>query len=161
MSTQNPFESITQSMMNAAGKLTSDEAQGVAKQMMDSLRVWSDLVRAQAQAVQAASVQTIEDFKGVRDPMAAVEALKTNIQSSIALNAKNLQETTALSIEQFNAAVDLLQEHHPMPTAFSPMAHGMKLTASAIESGIRAALNASTEAAAGAGATAAKKPRPR
>jgi len=159
MFTNNPFEAIAKSMMNVPGKLSSDEAQGAAKQMMDSLRAWGDLVQSQAQAVQMASMETVEDFKSVRDPMAAVEALKESVQRSIALTTKHLQETTALSIEQFNASVDLLQEHHPMPDAFSPVAHGMKLAASAIESGVLAALNTGAEAT--GAAPAAKKTRAR
>jgi len=146
MSFSNPFESITKTMMDAAGKFSSDEAQGAAKQMMDGLRAWGDLVQAQGKAVQAASLETVEDFKSVREPLAAIEAFKANVQRSIALTAKHLQETTALGIEQFNAGVDLLQERHPTPDAFSLVAHGMKLTASAIESGLLAALNSGVEA---------------
>jgi hypothetical protein len=159
MFTSNPFETIAKSMMNATGKLSSDEAQGVAKQMMESLRAWGELVQTQAQAVQVASMETAEDFKSVRDPMGAVEALKDSVQRNIALSTKHLQETTALTIEQFNAGVDLLQEHHPLPDAFSPVAHGMKLAASAIESGVLAALNTGAEAA--GSAPAAKKSRAR
>ncbi|MFZ2308304.1 MAG: hypothetical protein WAW73_15105 [Rhodoferax sp.] len=159
MFTNNPFEAITKNMMDAAGKLSSDEAQGTAKQMMDSLRAWGDLVQTQAQSVQAASMETAEDFKAVRDPMAAVEAFKASIQRAIALNAKHLQETTALSIEQFNAGVDLLQERHPTPDAFAPVAHGMKLAAAAVESGLLAALNTGVEAS--GTQPAAKKSRAR
>lgn len=155
----NPFESVTKTMMDASGKFTSDEAQGTAKQMMDSLRTWGELVQTQAQAVQASNMETVEDFKSVRDPMAAMEAFKASVQRSMALTAKHLQETTALGVEQFNAGVDLLQERHPTPDAFSPMAHGMKLAASAIESGLLAALNTGVEAT---GAPAGgKKPRSR
>lgn len=142
----NPFESVAKTMMNAAGKLTSDDAQGTAKQMMDSLRAWGDLVQSQAQAVQASNMETVEDFKSVREPMAAMEAFKASVQRNIALTAKHLQETTALTVEQFNASVDLLQERHPTPDAFSQVANGMKLAASAIESGVLAALNTGVEA---------------
>lgn len=159
MSLSNPFESITKTMMNAAGKLSSDQAQGTAKQMMDGLRDWGNLVRSQAQGIQTASLETVEDFKGLKDPMAATEAFKANIQRTLALTAKHLQETTALSIEQFNTGVDLLQERHPAPEAFAPVAHAMKLTASAIESGLLASLNAGVEAA--GSEPPAKKPRAR
>lgn len=149
MLTDNPFEAITKTMMDAAGKLSSDQAQGTAKKMMDGLRAWGDLVQRQAQSLQAAGVETAEDFKSVRDPMAALEAFRVSVQRTIALNAKNLQESTALSIEQFNAGVDLLQERHPTPDAFAPVAHGMKLAAAALESGLLAALSAGIEAAGG------------
>lgn len=159
MSTSNPFESIAKTMINAAGKLSSDQAQGAAKQMMDGLREWGDLLQSQAQALQAASLESIEEFKNVREPMAAIEAFKSQTQRGIELTAKHLQETTALSVEQFNAGVDLLQERHPAPDAFSPVAHGMKLAASAIESRLLAALNAGVEVTGVAPTT--KKSRPR
>lgn len=159
MFTNNPFEAIAKSMMNAPAKMSADQVQGITQQMMDSLRAWGDLVRSQAQAVQAASMETAEDFKGVRDPMAAVGALKDSVQRGLALSSKHLQETTALSVEQFNAGVDLLQEHHPAPDAFSPIAHGMKLAASAVESGVLAALNSGAEVT--GAARPAKKSRAR
>jgi len=159
MSLNNPFESITKTIMDTAGKLTSDQAQGAVKQMMDGLRDWGDLVRSQAQAIQAASVETIEDIKGVRDPMAAVEAVQSSVHRSIALTAEHLQKTTALTIEQFNAGVDMLQEHHPTPQVFAPVAHGMKLTAAAMESGLLAALNAGVEASGTIGKTSKSRSR--
>jgi hypothetical protein len=78
--------------------------------------------------------------------MAAVEAFKTNTQKMLALTSIHLQEAMALSIDQFNAGVDLLQERHPAPDAFAPVAHGMKKAASVLESGVLAALNTGTEA---------------
>lgn len=146
MSMSNQFEAITKTLMSGVGKLSSDQAQGTAKQMMDGLRDWGDLVQSQAQAIQAVTVETVEEFKNVKEPLAALEAVKSHVQRSIALTTKHLQETTALSIEQFNTGVDLLQERHPTPDAFSPVAQGMKRAASAIESGLLAALNASVEA---------------
>jgi hypothetical protein len=146
MFTNNPFESVTKALLDGAGKLSSDDAQGAAKEMMDSLRAWGDLVQMQAQATQSASVQAVEEFKNVKDPMAAVEAFKINTQRMLALTAAHLQETMTLSIEQFNAGVDLLQERHPAPDAFSPVAHGMKKAAAALESGVLAALNTGIEA---------------
>lgn len=159
MLTNNPFETVTKAMMDTAGKFSSDEAQGVAKQLMDSLRAWGDLAQSQAQAVQAASLETVEDFRSVKEPMAALEVFKASVQKAVALTAQHLQEATALSIEQFNAGVDLLQERHPAPEAFAPLAHGMKLTASAMESAILAALNSGVEAS--GTAPAAKKTRSR
>jgi len=146
MPMNNPFESIAKAMMDSAGNLSSDRAQGAAKQLMDSLQGWGDLVKSQTQNLQAASLETIEDFNSISEPMAAVEAFKSSVQRNVALTVRHLQETTALTIEQFNAGVDLLQERHPTPQAFAPVAHGMKLTAAAMESGLLAALNAGFEA---------------
>jgi hypothetical protein len=159
MFTSNPFEPVTKALLNGVGKLSSDDAQGAAKAMMDSLRAWGDLAQTQAQAVQAASVEAVEEFKSVRDPMAAFEAFKTNTQKMLALTANHLQESMALSIEQFNSGVDLLQERHPTPDVFAPVAHGMKKAASAMESGVLAALNTGVEAS--GTKTAAKKTKTR
>jgi hypothetical protein len=147
MLTNNPFETVTKALLNGAGKLSSDDAQGAAKEMMDSLRAWGDLVQTQVQAAQVASMEAVEEFKSIRDPMAAVEAFKTNTQKMLALTSIHLQEAMALSIDQFNAGVDLLQERHPAPDAFAPVAHGMKKAASVLESGVLAALNTGSEAA--------------
>ena len=155
----NPFESVTKTLLNGVGKLSSDDAQGLVKEMVDSLRAWGDLVQTQAQAAQAASMEAVEEIKAVRDPMGAVEAFKTNTQKMLALTTTHLQETMALSIEQFNAGVDLLQERHPTPDAFAPMAHGMKKAASALESGVLAVLNTGIEAT--GAKPAAKKSRTR
>ena len=72
--------------------------------------------------------------------MAAFEKLKTHSQKAVALTAKHLQEVTELGVEQFQAGVDLLQERHPAPDAFAPMAKGMKVAAAAIESAVLSAL---------------------
>ncbi len=159
MFSNNPFEAVTKSLLSGAGTFSTDAAQVAARELMDSLQSWGKLVQSQAQAVQAASMETLEEFKSVRDPMAALQALKASTQRSVALAARHLQESTALSVEQFNAGVDLLQERHPAPDTFEPLAHGMKLTASAIESGILAALHSSVEAA--GSAAPAKKSRSR
>ncbi|MBP6483777.1 MAG: hypothetical protein KA254_04065 [Rhodoferax sp.] len=142
----NPFESVTKALLDGAGKFTPDAAQGAAKDMMDNLRAWGDLVQTQAQAVQQSTMQLVDDMKSVREPIAAMEVFKANTQKAVALTAKHLQEATALSIEQFNSGVDLLQARHPAPEAFAPVAHGMKLAASAIESALLGALNSGVEA---------------
>ncbi len=159
MFTNNPFESVTKALLNGAGKLSSDDAQGAAKEMVESLRAWGDLVQTQAQSAQAASVEAVEEFKAVRDPLGAVEAFKTNTQKMLALTAIHLQEALALSIEQFNAGVDLLQERHPTPDVFAPVAHGMKKAAAALESGVLATLNSGIEVT--GAKPAAKKSRAR
>ncbi len=140
MFTNNPFESISKTLLSGTNKFTPDAAQDAAKLMMDNLRMWGDLAQAQAQALQGTALETVNDLKSVREPQAALETFKTNAQKVAALTAKHLQEVTELSIEQFNAGVDLLQERHPAPEAFEPMAKGMKMAASTIESAVLSSL---------------------
>jgi hypothetical protein len=147
MFSSNPFEAITKSLMSGADKFTPDAAQDAAKLMMDNLRMWGDLAQAQAQAVKDAAMESVGEIKGIREPQAALETFKTTAQKVIAMSAKHLQEVTELSVEQFNAGVDLLQEKHPAPDAFAPVAKGMKVAASAIESAVLSTLKTGVSAA--------------
>ena len=146
MFTNNPFESITKTLMSGTSKLTPDAAQDAAKLMMDNLRMWGDLAQAQAQALQTSAMETVEDIKAVREPQAAFETFKSSAQRVMALSTKHLQEVTELSVEHFNAGVDLLQERHPAPDAFAPIAKGMKVAASAVESAVLSAIKTGASA---------------
>jgi hypothetical protein len=153
MFTNNPFESISKALLSGAEKFTPDAAQDTAKLMMDNLRTWGDLAQAQAEAVKSSAMQSADEFKGIKEPQAAFEAFQNNAQKLAALTAKHLQEVTELGVEQFTAGVDLLQQRHPAPDTFSPVAKGMKAAASAIESTVLSTLKA------GASATEAKPRR--
>lgn len=157
MFTTNPFESITKTLMSGADKFTPDAAQDATKLMMDNLRMWGDLAQAQAQAVQASALETVEGIKSIKEPQAAFETFKNNAQKVVALTAKHLQEVTELSVEQFNAGVDLLQERHPAPDTFAPVAKGMKVAATAIESAVLSTLKTGVDVA--EAAPKGKKPR--
>ena len=122
---------------------------------MDNLKVWGDLVKAQAQATQAAATESVEAFKSIKEPQAAFDAMKTSAEKGMALAAKHVQEVTALSVEQFNAGVDVVQERHPAPEAFAQVGKGLKAAAASIEN----AVASSIKAGASATATAAKKSR--
>jgi D-Tyr-tRNAtyr deacylase len=163
----NPFEAATKAMMANAEKFMPGGGAGgdMAAPVMENLRAWGELMQAQAQAAQAAAAETMEDFKAIKDPQAAMEALKASAQKTLALTAKHLQEATALSVSQFTASVDAMQGAHPMAQAFAPVAKGMKTAASAMENAMGSALHKSASAAAprraSAPAPAAKKPRSR
>ena len=147
MSINNPFEAVTKAMMSGATPFTPDAAQDAAKQMMDSLSQWGDLAQSQAQALQAAAMETVAAFQEVREPQAAMEAVKNTAKKGLSLTAKHLQEITALGIEQFDAGVDLLQQRHPAPQTFEPVAKGMKMAAAAVESAVLATLKSGLSAA--------------
>ena len=148
----NPFEAATKAMMANAEKFMSPGAGDSGAQVMANLKAWGELMQEQAQAAQAAAQQTMESFKSIKDPQAAVEALKSSAQTTLALTAKHMQEATALSVAQFTAGVDAMQGAHPLGEAFAPVAKGMKTAASAMETAVGSALKK--------GAAAAKAPAP-
>jgi hypothetical protein len=147
MSINNPFEAVTKAMMSGATPFTPDAAQDAAKEMMDSLSRWGDLAQSQAQALQAAAMESVAAFQQVREPQAAIEAVKSSAKKGLSLTAKHLQEITALGVEQFVAGVDLLQQRHPAPQTFEPVAKGMKMAAAAVESTVLATLKAAEPSA--------------
>ena len=149
-----PFESAAKSMFAGAEKFTPFAALESFKYLMDNFKVWGDLAKAQAQATQAAAAESLEAFKGIKEPQAAFDALNASAEKGIALAVKHVQEATALSVEQFNAGVDMVQERHPAPEAFAPVGKGLKAAASSIESAVASTFKASDTAVA-----AAKKAR--
>ena len=153
MFTNTPFESAAKTMIAGAEKFnfTPAAAQDAFKPLMDNLKVWGDLVKAQAQATQAAAAESVEAFKSVKEPQAAFDALKTSAEKGMALAAKHVQEATALSVEQFNAGVDVVQERHPAPEAFAQVGKGLKAAASSIETAVASTLKAGATATAAAG----------
>lgn len=147
----NPFEAATKAMMANAEKfmpsMPSSSGGDMAGPVMENLKAWGELMQEQAQASQAAAAETLEAFKAIKDPQAAVEALKDSAQKTMALTAKHMQEATALSVAQFTASVDAMQGAHPMAEAFAPVAKGMKTAASAMETAVGAALKKGVAAA--------------
>lgn len=155
MSTNNPFESIAKSMSAAMPKLDPATMQESLKAVQDNMKAWSELAQSQAKAAQASIAQTVESFKNVKEPLAAVEVLKSNAEASLALATKNLKEATALSLAQFNASVDAIEKTHPAPEAFASVAKSLKSASATMEQALETALK--NGAAAVASATPAKK----
>lgn len=155
MFSNNPFESFAKSMSVSAPKFDPAAMQDSMKLAQDNLKAWGELAQAQAQATQAAITSTMESFKSVKEPQAALEVMKTSAENGVALATKNLKATTALSIEQFNATLDAIEKAHPAPEAFAGVAKGLKAAVAAAEQALEAALK--NGAAAVATATPAKK----
>ena len=143
MFTDTPFEAVAKTMFPGAEKFYPAAALEAVKPLMDNLKVWGELGQNQAEATQAAAAESFEAFKGISEPQAAFEALKTGVEKGVALAAKHVQEATALSVEQFNASVDLIQKSHPAPEAFAYVGQGLKAAASSFENAMTSALNAS------------------
>ena len=155
MFTNTPFESAEKFMFASAEKFTPFAAQESFKYLMDNFKVWGDLANDQAQATQAAAAESFEAFKSVKEPKSAFDALNASAKKGIALAVKHVQEATALSVEQFNAGVDMVHERHPAPEAFAPVGKVLKAAASSIESAVASTFKASDTAP----VAAAKKAR--
>ena len=136
MFTNAPFESAVKTMFAGAEKFNPVAGYDAVKFLMGNVKAWGELSQAQAQASQAAAAESVEAFNGIKEPQAAFDALKANAEKGIALAVKHVKEATALSVEQFNAGVDMVQERHPAPEVFAHVSNGLKIAASSIESAV-------------------------
>jgi hypothetical protein len=140
MFTNTPFEAIAKSISESAPQFNPAALQDAIKPAQDNLKAWADLTQRQAKEAQAVFSEVFESMKGIKDPQAALEAFKASSESSMALFAKNLQEATSLSVDQFHAAVDAVEKSHPAPQAFAAVAKNLKAVASTAESNLASAL---------------------
>lgn len=147
MFTNTPFESAAKTMLSGSQKFTPASAQEALKPLLDNLKAWGDLAQQQAQASQAAIAETVESFKSIKDPQAAMDAIKVVAESGMAMAAKNVQEATALSVAQFNANVDSLEKSSPAPESFAGVAKGMKAAASSMENALETVIKNGSAAA--------------
>ena len=158
MFTNTPFQSAAETIKANAEKFNPAAAQEALKPVMDNLKAWGDLAQQQAQIAQAAVAETMEAFKGIKEPQAAFEALKASAENALAMAAKNVKDATALSVAQFNASVDTLEKSSPAPEAFAGVAKGMKEAASTMENALDSAMKNGAPAV-NAPAAPAKKAR--
>ncbi len=151
MSINKSFESATNTIKENMEKFNPAAAQDAFKPVMDNLKAWSDLAQEQAQAAQAAATETVEAFKGIKEPQAAFEAIKASAENAMALSTKNLKDIVALSVAQFKGNVASLESNLPASDAVTQIATGLKDAASKMESSVESAVNE--------GAAAVKKTR--
>lgn len=140
MFTNTAFESIAKTMKENTSRFNSAASQEALKPAMEQVKAWGDLAQKQAQGFQAAAAQTVESFKGLKDPQAAFEAMKASAESSIATATQNLKDVTALGFAQFHAGVDALEKAHPAPEAFATVGKGLKTVASTMENALESAM---------------------
>ena len=141
-----PFESIAKSMTDGAAKFNPEAMQEVVKSTQENLKAWTSLAQSQVQAAQAAAADNLETFKGVKEPQAAMEAMKASAEQGIALATQNLKEVTALAVAQFKANVDAIEKTHPAPQAFASIAKGLKEAASTLETNLDSAMKSGATA---------------
>jgi hypothetical protein len=155
-----PFEAIAKSMTDAAPKFNPAAMQEAMKPAQDNLKAWADMAQSQAKEAQAALADTVESIKGIKDPQAAFEIMKTSSEAGIAMFAKNLKEATALSFEQFHSTVDAVEKAHPAPEAFAAIAKNLKAAAASAETSLASAMEQGAAAVSSvAPAAKAKKAR--
>ncbi len=152
-----PFEAIAKSISNAAPQFNASAVQDAIKPAQDNLKAWADLAQRQAKEAQAVFAEAFESMKASKDPQAALEAFKASSEANIAMFAKNLKESTSLSVDQFHAAVDAIEKSHPAHEAFSAIAKNLKAAASTAESTLGAALDKGNAFGASVGSTSKAK----
>ena len=140
------FDSIAKTLKENAMKFNPAASQEAFKPAMEQLKAWGDLAQKQVEGFQAAAAETVESFKGLKDPQAAFEAMKVSAESGIALATQNLKDVTALGIAQFHASVDALEKAHPMPEAFAAVGKSLKTAASTMENALESAVKTGTAA---------------
>lgn len=155
MSTNTSYDSIANTMKDNLAKFNPAASQEALAPVMDNLKAWGELIQTQTQTAQAAMAETVELFKGIKEPQAAFEAMKAAAEQSLALASQNMKDAMALSFEQFQSGVDTLQKAYPAPEAFAPMAKGLKDAASAMQNVLESAMNKSADTV----KTAARKTR--
>ncbi|WP_027996787.1 hypothetical protein [Simplicispira psychrophila] len=141
MINNNAFADAAKTMQENMKKINPAAAQEAFKPVMENLKAWGDLAQKQAQAAQASMTQTMEAFKGIKEPQAAFEAMKASAESSMALAAQNLKEVTALGVAQFTSSVDAMEKASPAPQAIAGLTKGMKDAAAKMETSVESALN--------------------
>jgi hypothetical protein len=155
-----PFEAIAKSMTDAAPKFNPSAMQDAIKPAQDNLKAWADLAQTQAKEAQAAIAETVESIKGIKDPQAAFEIMKTSAEAGMAMFAKNLKDATSLSVGQFHSTVDAIEKAHPAPEAFAAVAKNLKAAATTAESSLDTALEKGASLSASvSSASKAKKAR--
>ncbi len=146
MFTNTAFESAANTMKANAEKFNPAAAQEAFQPIMDNLKAWGDLVQEQAQASQAAFAQTLEAFKGIKEPQGALEVIKASAENAVAMTTSHVKDAVALSVAQFKGNVDLLGKSFPASEAFSGIANSMKEAATNLEKSLESAVNDGTAA---------------
>ena len=135
-----PFEAIVKSMSENAPRFDMATTQEALRPLQDNLKAWADLAQSQAAQAQSALLETVELVKEAKSPQAAFEAFKDSSANAIALFQQNLKEAVALSVSQFHATVDAVQQAHPSGERLAPLAKSLKAGASTAESALHTAL---------------------
>ena len=157
MFTNASFEEISKKISASVPQFNTAAMQDAIKPAQDNLKAWADLAQRQAKEAQAVFAEAVESMKSIKDPQAALEAFKAASEANAALFAKNLKESTSLSVDQFHAAVEAIEKSHPAPETFAAVAKSLKAAASTAESTLVSALDKGIAAGASVAATSKAK----
>lgn len=146
MFTNTSFESLAKTMKENAEKFNPAASQEAFKPALEQLKAWGDLAQKQAQVAQASVAETLEAFKGIKEPQAAFEALKVSAEKSLAIATQNLKDVSALGFSQFHSNVEAIEKAHPAPEAFAPVGKGLKDAATKVETALETAIKTGTAA---------------
>lgn len=141
MPANSPFDDIANTMKENLAKLNPAASQEALAPVMENLKAWGELIQTQAQTAQAAMAETVESFKSIKEPTAAVEVMKAAAEQNMAIAMQNLRDVSALGFAQFHTNIDALQQVHPAPEAFAPVAKGLKDAASQMETVLESSIN--------------------
>ena len=144
MFTNSSFEAIAKTMKANAEKFNLATSQEMLKPVMENFKAWADLAQKQVQVAQSAIAETVEAFKGVKEPQAAFEAMKASAENGIAIATKNLKDVTTLGVAHFNSGVDAIEKAHPAPDVFANIGKGLRSAASAVENAVDSAVKSGT-----------------
>ena len=151
MNMNQTFESAQKSLQSSAEKFTPEAMQEAFQPFMNTMKAWGELAQQQAQASQKALTETVEAFKNVKEPQAAMEIMGTFAQTLMEMTSKNMKDTVALSVSQFKGNVTSMEKTMPASEAMTSIANNMKDAASKMESSVETSVNE--------GAAAVKKAR--
>lgn len=135
------FEAIAKTMTEGAGKFNPEAMQDVVRSTQENLKAMTALLQAQFQAGQAAAAENMATFKSVKEPQAALEAMKASAAQGVEMATKNFKDVTALAVSQFKANLDAIEKVHPAPEAFASIAKGLKDAATLMESNLDLAMD--------------------
>jgi hypothetical protein len=135
-----PFEAITKTLQDNAGKFNPAAAQEAIQPVMDNLKAWGEMAQSQAKAAQAAVAESVESLKSSKAPQDAIECLQTSAETGMALAAKHLKEATALGVAQFQASIQAFEKLHPAPESLSSVSKTLKAAAATMETALDTAL---------------------
>lgn len=137
------IDDIAYTMKENLAKLNPAASQEALVPVMDNLKAWGELIQTQTQKAQTAMAETVELFKGIKEPQAAFEAIKALAERNMSMAAQNLRDASALGFAQFHANIEALQKVHPAPEAFAPVAKGLHDAASQMENVLESSMSKS------------------
>lgn len=146
MNMNKTFESAQKSIQASAEKFTPAALQESLQPVMSNVKAWGELIQEQAQASQSVVAETFEAFKNVKEPQAAFAAMTSFSESLMELASKNIKNTVALSVAQFQGNVTSMEKNLPASEAMTSIANSMKDSAAKMESSVASSVNESAAA---------------